>query len=70
LPEEKAYANSSCNQSHLIIGSAQIAYINDEPSSYSNKLNNSLVLASIKEINPVIIAKPKNKKAVFDQLKL
>jgi septum formation protein len=70
LSEEKAYAHSSCYQSHLIIGSDQIAYINDEPSSDSNNLNIFSSSASIKVINPVIIAKPKNKKAAFDQLKL
>ena len=70
LSEEKAYAHSSCYQSHLIIGSDQIAYTNDEPSSYSNNLNIFSNSASIEAINPLIIAKPKNKKAAFDQLKL
>jgi len=62
LSEEKAYAHSSYYKSHLIIGSDQIVYMNDEFSSHSNNLNIFSSLVSIKLINRIITAKPKNKK--------
>ena len=62
LSEEKAYAHSSYYKSHLIIGSDQIVYMNDEFSSHSNNLNIFSSLVSIKVINRIITAKPKNKK--------
>lgn len=70
LSEEKAYAHSGHYKSHLIIGSDQVAYISKDSSSYSNNLNIFPSSDSRAINNPVIITKPKNKKAAFNQLKL